>query len=147
MLIDALVAWFTFKILSYCYNSCCLHPFSSHVRLTVTPLYCVPAFSVAHWEQLQQEKEGLERRFEAELQGLQVQQQRELGALEERLKAQHMDETQSLQAQQRAELKELRFTQQEQVRLARRLTEYELPGFVRVLYGEWNCARVASASV
>ncbi|XP_040902493.1 microtubule-associated tumor suppressor candidate 2 [Toxotes jaculatrix] len=73
------------------------------------------AFSVAHWEQLQQEKEELERRFEAELQGLRAQQQRELGALEERLKAQHMAETESLQAQQRAELKELRVKQQEQI--------------------------------
>uniref|UniRef100_A0A3B5ANW7 Uncharacterized protein n=1 Tax=Stegastes partitus TaxID=144197 RepID=A0A3B5ANW7_9TELE len=73
------------------------------------------AFSVAHWEQLQQEKEELERRFEAELQGLRAQQQRELGALEERLKAQHMDQTENLQAQQRAELEELRFKQQEQV--------------------------------
>ncbi|XP_023118522.2 microtubule-associated tumor suppressor candidate 2 isoform X2 [Amphiprion ocellaris] len=73
------------------------------------------AFSVAHWEQLQQEKEELERRFEAELQGLRAQQQRELGALEERLKAKHMDETKSLQAQQRAELEELRFKQQDQL--------------------------------
>uniref|UniRef100_A0A1A7YWZ0 Microtubule associated tumor suppressor candidate 2 n=1 Tax=Iconisemion striatum TaxID=60296 RepID=A0A1A7YWZ0_9TELE len=73
------------------------------------------AFSVAHWEQLQQEKEDLERRFEAELQGLRAQQQRELGALEERLKARHMDETRSLQAQQRAELEELQFQQQEQL--------------------------------
>ncbi|XP_069017305.1 microtubule-associated tumor suppressor candidate 2 isoform X4 [Embiotoca jacksoni] len=73
------------------------------------------AFSVAHWEQLQQEKEELEGRFKAELQGLRAQQQRELGALEERLKAQHLDETESLQAQQRAELQELRFRQQEQL--------------------------------
>ncbi|XP_051813648.1 microtubule-associated tumor suppressor candidate 2-like isoform X2 [Acanthochromis polyacanthus] len=73
------------------------------------------AFSVAHWEQLQQEKEELERRFEAELQGLRAHQQRELGALEERLKAKHMDETKSLQAQQRAELEELRFKQQDQL--------------------------------
>ncbi|XP_041851343.1 microtubule-associated tumor suppressor candidate 2 isoform X2 [Melanotaenia boesemani] len=73
------------------------------------------ASSVAHWEQLQQEKEDLERRFEAELQGLQAQQQRELGALEERLKAQHVDETENLQAVQRAELEELRFKQQEQL--------------------------------
>ncbi|XP_069563470.1 microtubule-associated tumor suppressor candidate 2 isoform X5 [Brachyistius frenatus] len=73
------------------------------------------AFSVAHWEQLQQEKEELEGRFKAELQGLRAQQQRELGALEERLKAQHLDETESLQAQQRAELQELRFKQQEQL--------------------------------
>ncbi|XP_061575730.1 microtubule-associated tumor suppressor candidate 2 isoform X2 [Cololabis saira] len=73
------------------------------------------AFSVAHWEQLQQEKEGLERRFEAELQGLQAQQQRELGALEERLRARHADETENLQARQRAELEELRLTQREQL--------------------------------
>ncbi|CAK6957970.1 microtubule-associated tumor suppressor candidate 2 [Scomber scombrus] len=73
------------------------------------------AFSVAHWEQLQQEKEELERRFEAELQGLRAQQQRELGALEERLKAQHMAECKILQAQQRAELHDLRVKQQEQV--------------------------------
>nr|XP_015806821.2 microtubule-associated tumor suppressor candidate 2 isoform X1 [Nothobranchius furzeri] len=73
------------------------------------------AFSVAHWEQLQQEKEDLERRFEAELQGLRAQQQRELGALEERLKARHMDEARSLQAQQQAELDELQFQQQEQL--------------------------------
>uniref|UniRef100_A0A8C9ZVT9 Microtubule associated scaffold protein 2 n=1 Tax=Sander lucioperca TaxID=283035 RepID=A0A8C9ZVT9_SANLU len=73
------------------------------------------AFSVAHWEQLQQEKEELERRFKAELQGLRAQQQRELGVLEERLKAQHVAQTESLQAQQRAELEELRVKQQEQV--------------------------------
>ncbi|XP_030600068.1 microtubule-associated tumor suppressor candidate 2 [Archocentrus centrarchus] len=73
------------------------------------------AFSVAHWEQLQQEKEELERRFESELQGLRAQQQKELGALEERLKAQHTDETESLQGRQQAELEELRFNQQEQL--------------------------------
>ncbi|KAM9359605.1 microtubule-associated tumor suppressor candidate 2 [Symphorus nematophorus] len=73
------------------------------------------AFSVAHWEQLQQEKQELERRFEAELQGLRAQQQRELGALEERLKAQHTTEAESLQDQQRRELEELRFKQQEQI--------------------------------
>ncbi|GLD53515.1 microtubule-associated tumor suppressor candidate 2 isoform X1 [Lates japonicus] len=73
------------------------------------------ACSVAHWEQLQQEKEELERRFEAELRGLRAQQQRELGALEERLKVQHVAETGSLRAQQRAELQELRVKQQEQI--------------------------------
>ncbi|TKS80812.1 microtubule-associated tumor suppressor candidate 2 isoform X4 [Larimichthys crocea] len=73
------------------------------------------AFSVKHWEQLQQEKQELERRFEAELQGLRAQQQRELGALEERLKSQHMAETESLQVQQRGELEELRLKQQEQI--------------------------------
>ncbi|XP_035535519.1 microtubule-associated tumor suppressor candidate 2 [Morone saxatilis] len=73
------------------------------------------AFSVAHWEQLQQEKGQLERRFEAELQGLRAQQQRELGVLEKRLKAQHTAEAKSLQAQQRGELEELRFKQQEQI--------------------------------
>nr|XP_040040671.1 microtubule-associated tumor suppressor candidate 2 isoform X2 [Gasterosteus aculeatus aculeatus] len=73
------------------------------------------AFSVAHWEQLQQEKEALERRFEAELQGLRAQQQRELGRLEERLKAKHAAEAKSLQAQQRDELEELRVQQQEQI--------------------------------
>lgn len=82
---------------------------------SLTPADCVPAFSVAHWEQLQQEKEDLERRFEAELQGLQAQQQRELGALEQRLKARHMDETERLRVQQRDELEELRFRQEEQV--------------------------------
>ncbi|KAA8594009.1 hypothetical protein FQN60_004843 [Etheostoma spectabile] len=73
------------------------------------------AFSVAHWEQLQQEKEELERRFKAELQGLRAQQQRELGVLEERLKVQHGAQVESLQAQQRAELEELRVKQQEQM--------------------------------
>ncbi|XP_047246829.1 microtubule-associated tumor suppressor candidate 2 homolog isoform X4 [Girardinichthys multiradiatus] len=73
------------------------------------------AVSVAHWEQLQQEKEDQERRFEAELQGLRTQQQKELGALEERLKARHIEETESLQAHQRAELEELRFRHQEQL--------------------------------
>ncbi|XP_068601880.1 microtubule-associated tumor suppressor candidate 2 [Brachionichthys hirsutus] len=73
------------------------------------------AFSVAHWEQLQQEKQELERRFQAALQGLRAQQQRELGALEERLKARHMAETESLQAQQQSELEELTFKQQEQI--------------------------------
>ena len=84
--------------------------------MRLTPhIRCIQAFSVAHWEQLQQEKEDLERRFEAELQGLRAEQQKELGALEERLKAQHMNETESLQVQQRADLEELRFKQQEQV--------------------------------
>uniref|UniRef100_A0A672F6Q0 Microtubule associated scaffold protein 2 n=1 Tax=Salarias fasciatus TaxID=181472 RepID=A0A672F6Q0_SALFA len=73
------------------------------------------AFSVAHWEKLQREKEEQERRFEAELQRLRAQQQRELGALEERLKARHAEQTHSLRAQQRAELDELRCKQQEQV--------------------------------
>ncbi|KAF7668220.1 hypothetical protein LDENG_00026150 [Lucifuga dentata] len=73
------------------------------------------AFSVARWEQLQQEKEELERRFESELQGLRAQQQKELGALEERLRVQNTEETRRLQAQQRAELEELRFSQQEQI--------------------------------
>ncbi|XP_076002310.1 microtubule-associated tumor suppressor candidate 2-like [Genypterus blacodes] len=73
------------------------------------------AFSVAHWEQLQQEKEKLERRFESELQGLRAQQQSELGALEERLRAQHAGETRRIQAQQREELEELQIKQQEEV--------------------------------
>ncbi|KAL6115832.1 mtus2 [Pungitius sinensis] len=73
------------------------------------------AFSVAHWEQLQQEKVELERRFEAELQGLRAQQQRELGGLEERLKAQHTAEAESLQAQHQDELEDLRLQQQEQI--------------------------------
>lgn len=84
------------------------------VRQTETPC-CVTAFSVAHWEQLQQEKQELECRFKAELQGLRAQQRRELGALEERLKAQHMAETESLHGQQQSELEELQFQQQEQV--------------------------------
>ncbi|XP_070685442.1 microtubule-associated tumor suppressor candidate 2 [Pempheris klunzingeri] len=73
------------------------------------------AFSVAHWEKLQQEKEELARRFEAELQGLRAQQQRELGALEERLKARHVAEAKSLRAQQQGELEELRLEQQQQI--------------------------------
>uniref|UniRef100_A0A3P9MBC3 Cilia- and flagella-associated protein 157 n=1 Tax=Oryzias latipes TaxID=8090 RepID=A0A3P9MBC3_ORYLA len=73
------------------------------------------AFNVVRWEQLQQEKEDLEHRFEEDLQGLRTQQQRELGALEERLKAEHLDETEKLQAQQQAELGELQFRQQEQL--------------------------------
>uniref|UniRef100_A0A674PA60 Microtubule associated scaffold protein 2 n=1 Tax=Takifugu rubripes TaxID=31033 RepID=A0A674PA60_TAKRU len=73
------------------------------------------AFSVAHWEQLQQEKQELECRFKADLQGLRAQQRRELGALEERLKAQHMAETESLHGQHQSELEELQFQQQEQV--------------------------------
>lgn len=75
----------------------------------------VSAFSVAHWEQLQQEKQELECRFKADLQGLRAQQRRELGALEERLKAQHMAETESLHGQHQSELEELQFQQQEQV--------------------------------
>ncbi|XP_027854685.1 microtubule-associated tumor suppressor candidate 2 isoform X4 [Xiphophorus couchianus] len=73
------------------------------------------AVSVAHWEQLQQEKEDQEHRFEAELQGLRAQQRSELGALEERLKARHTEETESLQAHQQAELEELQFRHQEQL--------------------------------
>ncbi|XP_008424579.1 microtubule-associated tumor suppressor candidate 2 homolog isoform X1 [Poecilia reticulata] len=73
------------------------------------------AVSVAHWEQLQQEKEDQERRFEAELQGLRAEQRSELGALEERLKARHAEDTESLLAHQRAELEELRFRHQEQL--------------------------------
>ncbi|XP_045929466.1 microtubule-associated tumor suppressor candidate 2 isoform X2 [Micropterus dolomieu] len=85
------------------------------LSLELTRIRDEVAFSVAHWEQLQREKEELECRFEAELQGLRAQQQRELGALEERLKVQHMAETESLQAQQQAELEELRVKQQEQI--------------------------------
>nr|XP_043887644.1 microtubule-associated tumor suppressor candidate 2-like isoform X1 [Solea senegalensis] len=73
------------------------------------------AFSVAHWEQLQREKEEQERRFEAELQRLRARQQRELGALEERLRSQHAAEMENLQTQQRAEMEELQDQQQEQM--------------------------------
>ena len=76
---------------------------------------CGPAFSVARWEHLQQDKEELEQRFESQLQGLREQQRVELGALEERLRAHHAAETQRLQEQQRTELEELHSTQQEQV--------------------------------
>lgn len=65
------------------------------------------AFSVAHWEQLQQEKEEVERSFEAELEELRVQQQRELKDLEERLKIQHLQETDRLQEQQREEMNQI----------------------------------------
>ena len=92
-----------------------MHDLNLHLVRLTPHIRCIQAFSVAHWEQLQQEKEDLERRFEAELQGLRAEQQKELGALEERLKAQHMNETESLQVQQRADLEELRFKQQEQV--------------------------------
>ncbi|XP_055004013.1 microtubule-associated tumor suppressor candidate 2 isoform X2 [Boleophthalmus pectinirostris] len=73
------------------------------------------AFSVAHWEQLQQEKEDVERSFEAELEGLREQQQRELGALEDRLNLSHSQETQRLQEEQRQELQELQHRQQQQI--------------------------------
>lgn len=88
--------------------------YDPHLKQSQSPC-CVLAFSVAHWEQLQQEKQELERRFEADLQGLRAQQQKELGALEERLKVRHMAEAESLQVQHREELEELRFKQQEQV--------------------------------
>ncbi|XP_077397123.1 microtubule-associated tumor suppressor candidate 2 isoform X2 [Festucalex cinctus] len=73
------------------------------------------AFSVSHWEQLQREKQALERRFEAELGGLRAEQQAQLGALEERLRAQHSAETRSLRTLQRAQLDDLRLQQQEQM--------------------------------
>ncbi|XP_058490092.1 microtubule-associated tumor suppressor candidate 2 isoform X2 [Solea solea] len=73
------------------------------------------AFSVAHWEQLQREKEEQEQHFEAELQRLRARQQRELGALEERLRVQHAAEMENLQTQQRAEMEELQDQQQEQM--------------------------------
>ncbi|XP_055082041.1 microtubule-associated tumor suppressor candidate 2 isoform X2 [Periophthalmus magnuspinnatus] len=73
------------------------------------------AFSVAHWEQLQQEKEDVEQSFEAELEGLRAQQQRELGALEDRLNLSHSQETQRLQEEQRQELQELQHRQQQQI--------------------------------
>lgn len=73
------------------------------------------AFSVAHWEQLQQEKDDVERTFEAELQGLRAQQERELGALEETLTSRHSEETQRLQAEQSEELRELQQRQQQQI--------------------------------
>lgn len=86
-------------------------------QMSLTKLICVvcAAFSVAHWEQLQQEKEDVERTFQAELEGLRAQQQRELGALEERLKILQVAERERLQAEQREELQELRDTQQQQV--------------------------------
>ncbi|KAK7882942.1 hypothetical protein WMY93_029116 [Mugilogobius chulae] len=73
------------------------------------------AFSVAHWEQLQQEKEDVERSFEAELEGLRAQQQRELGALEDSLNLSHSQETQRLQEEQRKELEELQHKQKQQI--------------------------------
>lgn len=84
--------------------------------LYILLLCCVPAFSVANWEQLQQEKQQQETRFEAELRGLRAKQQVELRALEERLRVRHMEEAKSLRAQQQSELEELRFKQQELVR-------------------------------
>lgn len=71
---------------------------------------------MANWEQLQQEKQQQESRFEAELRGLRAKQQVELRALEERLRVRHMEEDKSLRAQQQCELEELRFKQQELVR-------------------------------
>ncbi|XP_037123822.1 microtubule-associated tumor suppressor candidate 2 isoform X2 [Syngnathus acus] len=73
------------------------------------------AFSVSHWEQLQREKQELERRFQAELRGLRAEQRVQLGALEERLKAQHADDNRGLRAHQRARLDRLRLQQQEQM--------------------------------
>uniref|UniRef100_A0AAV2J124 Microtubule associated scaffold protein 2 n=1 Tax=Knipowitschia caucasica TaxID=637954 RepID=A0AAV2J124_KNICA len=73
------------------------------------------AFSVAHWEQLQQEKEDVERSFEAELEDLRLQQQRELRALEDRLNLTHSQETQRLQQEQTQELQELQHRQQQQI--------------------------------
>ncbi|XP_055370225.1 microtubule-associated tumor suppressor candidate 2 isoform X2 [Betta splendens] len=73
------------------------------------------AVSVAHWEQLQQEKEELERGFQAELLGLRARQRGELEELEERLKAQHAAHAAGLRAQRRAELEELRVRQQRQI--------------------------------
>lgn len=73
------------------------------------------AFSVANWEQLQQEKEDVERSFEAELQGLREQQERELGALEETLTSRHSEERQRLQSEQKEELRELQQRQQQQI--------------------------------
>uniref|UniRef100_A0A8C6UQ91 Microtubule associated scaffold protein 2 n=1 Tax=Neogobius melanostomus TaxID=47308 RepID=A0A8C6UQ91_9GOBI len=71
------------------------------------------AFSVAHWEQLQQEKEDVERSFEAELQCLRAQQERELGALQEALTNRHSEERLRLQSEQREELRELQQRQHE----------------------------------
>lgn len=71
---------------------------------------------MANWEQLQQEKQEQESRFEAELRGLRARQQVELRALEERLRVRHMEEVKGLRAQQQCELEELRFKQQELVR-------------------------------
>ncbi|XP_049582308.1 microtubule-associated tumor suppressor candidate 2 isoform X2 [Syngnathus scovelli] len=73
------------------------------------------AFSVSHWEQLQREKQELERRFQAELRGLRAEQRVQLGALEERLKAQHADDNRGLRALQRAQLDDLRLQQREQM--------------------------------
>ncbi|XP_056140036.1 microtubule-associated tumor suppressor candidate 2 [Lampris incognitus] len=73
------------------------------------------AFSVARWEHLQQDKEELERRFESELRDLRTQQQGELGALEEQLRAQHTKETKHLYVEQQAELEELHTKQQDQI--------------------------------
>ncbi|XP_053176157.1 microtubule-associated tumor suppressor candidate 2 [Scomber japonicus] len=106
---------FTITTQHFCHKSESAIVKERELSLELTRIRDEVAFSVAHWEQLQQEKEELEQRFEAELQGLRAQQQRELGALEERLKAQHMAECKSLKAQQYAELQDLRVKQQEQV--------------------------------
>lgn len=88
---------------------------SGQTRNTHSHVCRVAAVSVAHWERLQQEKEELERRCQAELLGLRARQRTELGELEERLKARHAAETEGLQARRRAELEELRVKQRQQV--------------------------------
>ncbi|XP_051934338.1 microtubule-associated tumor suppressor candidate 2 homolog isoform X1 [Hippocampus zosterae] len=73
------------------------------------------AFSVSHWEQLQREKQELERRFEEELRVLRAEQRVQLGALEERLRARHSADTRGLRALQRAQLDDLKLQQREQM--------------------------------
>ncbi|XP_072316644.1 microtubule-associated tumor suppressor candidate 2 isoform X2 [Eucyclogobius newberryi] len=106
---------FTITTQHFCHKSESAVVKEQELALELDRLRDEVAFSVAHWEQLQQEKEDVERGFQAELEGLRAQQQRELGALEDRLNLSHSQETQKLQEEQRQELQELQQKQQQQI--------------------------------
>ncbi|XP_061636968.1 microtubule-associated tumor suppressor candidate 2 homolog isoform X2 [Phyllopteryx taeniolatus] len=106
---------FSITVQHFCHKSECAAVREGELSRELARIRDEVAFSVAHWEQLQREKQELERRFETELRGLRAEQRVRLGALEERLRAQHSADTRSLRALQRAQLEDLRVRQQEQM--------------------------------
>ncbi|XP_045149924.1 microtubule-associated tumor suppressor candidate 2-like [Echinops telfairi] len=73
------------------------------------------AFTTAKYEKVQQEREELEKRFEAEVRGLRWQQQEVLRALEERLQLQFEAEVLRMQEEHQGQLLRIRCQHEEQV--------------------------------
>ncbi|XP_075418924.1 microtubule-associated tumor suppressor candidate 2 [Tenrec ecaudatus] len=85
------------------------------LRIELASIRDEVAFTTAKYEKLQQEREELEKRFEAEVRGLRWQQQEVLRALEERLQLQFEAEVLRMQEEHQGQLLRIRCQHEEQV--------------------------------